>query len=431
MRWLLLLAVPALFADDWPEWRGKGRLGVFNEEGLLERFPEAGLKVEWRMPVRSGFAGPAVANGRVFVMDRQPVQGTKGMERVSAFDAKTGKVLWTREWESSYIGLAGTYASGPRATPTVDGDRVYVLGAMGALHCLNVSTGEVLWSRDYVRDFKTRVPVWGMTAAPLIAGTRVICLVGGENGGKVIAFDKMTGKEAWRALDSDSETGYSPPILIMAGGRQQLVQWHSTGIASLDPETGAVFWQHPWRMNMGLNVGTPVLGKNRLFVSSFYNGPMMFDLDEAKPAARMAWKGSSDSEIKTDGLHALINTPVIDGDYIYGVCSYGQFRCLNAKTGERVWETMALTKEQARWSTAFLVRMKDRYIINNDRGDLILARLSPDGYQEISRTHLMKPTSNSGNRRELGFVNWSHPAYANGHIFARNDEEIICARLRK
>jgi outer membrane protein assembly factor BamB len=180
-----------------------------------------------------------------------------------------------------------------------------------------------------------------------------------------------------------------------------------------------------------LSIATPLLAGNRLFVSSFYNGPMMLELDPAKPAAHVLWRGKSNSEINTDGLHALINTPVMDGDHIYGVCSYGQLRCLDARTGERVWETMELTKEKARWATGFIVRNGDRYFINNDRGDLILAKLSPMGYEEISRTPLLKPTTHGGGRRELGAVNWSHPAYANRHIIARNDEEIVSASLAK
>ena len=141
------------------------------------------------------------------------------------------------------------------------------------------------------------------------------------------------------------------------------------------------------------------------------------------------WKGKSQSEIDTDDLHAVVNIPVIDGDYIYGICSYGQFRCLNLKTGQRVWETMDVTKEKARWASGFIVRHVDRYFINNDRGELIIAKLSPQGYQEISRTNLIRPTSNSGNRRELSAVNWTHPAYANRHIITRNDEEIIAVSL--
>ncbi len=167
----------------------------------------------------------------------------------------------------------------------------------------------------------------------------------------------------------------------------------------------------------------------RLLISSQYNGSML--LDVSKPQASKLWQGKSDSEINTDGLHAIIATPVFDGDYIYGVCSYGQFRCLRASTGERVWETLAVTGEKARWATAMIVRHGDRFFINNDHGELIIAKLKPEGYQEISRTKLIKPTSNPGNRRQLSVVNWSQPAYADKHIFARNDEEILSASLAK
>jgi outer membrane protein assembly factor BamB len=423
----------SLFAADWPEWRGRGRLGVWEEDGILDKFPQSGLKVRWRTPVRGGFSGPAVAGGRVFVMDYQPKEGTsRGIERVQALDENTGKVLWTREWESDYRGIARSYAIGPRATPTVDGARVYVLGAKGALVCLRVEDGEVVWKKDFVADYKTQVPGWGMASAPLVDGNRLIAVAGGENGAKVVAFDKMTGKEIWRALDASSEPGYSAPAIHEAGGRRQLIVWHASAVSAMDPVSGKVYWEIPFNARMGLAVMTPVKSGLQLFISSFYTGPMMMEMDDSKPAARMLWKGKVDNEIQTDGLHALINTPVIDGDYIYGICSYGQLRCLNARTGERVWETQAVTKEKARWATGFIVRHGDRYFLNNDRGELIICKLSPSGYEEIGRTRLIKPTSEDGiGRREMAAVNWSHPAYANRHIVARNDEEIVRLSLEK
>jgi outer membrane protein assembly factor BamB len=422
----LLLALP-LAADDWPEWRGRGRLGVWRETGILDRFPEQGLKVRWRTPLRSGWTGPAVAQGRVFVADFTPSGPNRGRERALALDEAAGRVLWTRDWEVDYTGLQSTYATGPRATPTVDGDRVYYLGAKGALWCLNAVNGDVVWKKDFVADYQTQVPVWGMAGAPLVDGDRLIAVVGGQPDAKVMAFDKRTGREVWRALPADSEPGYVAPVIVEAGGRRQLIIWHATALAALDPASGRLLWEHPYRANNGLVVATPVSAGPRLFITAFYNGPLLLDL--SAPTPRLVWKGSSSSEIKTDGLHSLISTPVLDGDYIYGICSYGQLRGLNAKTGERLWETLEATREQARWSTGHIVRHADRYFINNDRGELILARLTPQGYQEISRTELIRPTSKSGNRRERGAVNWSHPAYANRHIFARNDEEILSASL--
>jgi outer membrane protein assembly factor BamB len=417
---------PAL-AEDWPEWRGQGRRGVWNETDIVDKLPQQGLKPVWRTPVRGGFAGPSVAAGRVVVTDFQPSAGSKGTERALCLDQKTGKILWTREWEADYKGIS--YATGPRATPTIDGDRVYIVGGSGTLLCLSTRTGEVIWRKDYARDYGTQMPPWGIASAALVDGNRLIAIVGGQPDAKVVAFDKMTGKEIWRALPSDSEQGYSQPLIVEAGGVRQLIFWHPAAVSSLDPVSGKVYWQQPFKVHMGVSLATPVSSGMRLLVSCFYNGSMLLEL--AGKQAKMLWKGKSDSEINTDGLHAVVNTPVIDGQYIYGICSYGQFRCLNLETGERVWETLDVTKEKARWASGFIVRQADRYFINNDRGELIIAKLSPQGYKEVSRAPLIKPTSNPGNRRELGLVNWSHPAYVNRHIVARNDEEIISVSLEK
>ena len=418
-----------LRADDWPEWRGAGRLGVWAESGIVQTFPQAGLKVDWRVPVHEGYAGPAVADGRVFVIDARHVGAYDVVERLVCIDELTGEIRWTHEWEANYTGLSSTWATGPRATPTVDGDRVYALGASGILHALRVETGELLWTRNYVEEYDTEIPTWGIAGAPLVDGDRLIALVGGSPDAKVVAFDKLTGAEIWRALPSDSEPGYSQPTIIDAGGVRQLIIWHPEAVAALDPESGEVYWEQPVRAGAGMSVATPVHSGRRLFVSSFYNGSLMLGLHPDRPAASVTWKSTSESEILTDALHAVVNTPVIDGDYIYGICSYGQLRALNAATGERIWETQALTRERARWASGFIVRNGDRFFVNNDRGELIIARFSPEGYEEISRTQLIAPTTRPGNRRELRYVNWSHPAYANRHIHARSDTEVIRASL--
>ena len=429
---VLMLAAPvALHGEDWPEIRGKGRLGVWNETGILETFPATGLKVLWRTPLKAGFSGPSVANGRVFVMDFTETSRLRGTERALALDEKTGKILWTQEWPAEYRGMS--YGVGPRATPTVDGDRVYFAGADGKLLCLNAATGAIVWKKDYAADYGADRAKWGwdwgFSSAPLVDGNRLIALVGGQPDAKVVAFDKLTGKEIWRALSSDTELGVAQPIIITAGGARQLIIWYPGAVVSLDPVTGKKYWEQPYKVGASMTVPTPVQSGSMLFFTNFYDGPLMLALDEHKPGATVMWKGKSDNEIQTDGLHGVITTPVIIGDHIYGVCSYGQFRCLVAKTGQRVWESQALTKERARWASGLIVRQGERLFINNDRGELIIVKPSPEGYREVSRTHLLNPTSPPGNRRELVSVNWSHPAYANRHIYARNDEEIICASL--
>jgi outer membrane protein assembly factor BamB len=280
-----------------------------------------------------------------------------------------------------------------------------------------------------VEDYGTRVPTWGIAGAPIVEGELLIALVGGRDGALVVAFDKRTGREAWRSLSTGKEPGYAQPVIFDVGGTRQLIVWHPRGVASLDPATGSRHWEVPFDVDLGMTVATPVLAAHRLLVSCFFNGSLLLELEKQTPAARALWQVSGQSEIDSDGLHALITTPVIDGEWIYGVGSYGELRGLELQTGQRRWASLDLVGEKARWAAAFIVRHHDRYVINNDRGDLIFAHLTPDGYREIDRTPLIEPTSRA-TRRELGVVHWSHPAYANGHIVVRNDREIVRADLR-
>ncbi len=425
---LLLTAVTLrLHAEDWPEFRGAGRAGGWNESGIIDRFPAGGLQVLWRTPVREGYSSPVVSNGRVFLMDFTRTKGNTGPERAVALDEKTGKVLWTVEWEANYGGFV--WPNGPRATPTVDGNAVYTLGARGILHALNVRNGEVLWKKDLAAEYKaTGAGGTGFASPPVVHGNLLIAVVGADPDGMVMAFDKLTGKETWRALETKEDPGTAQPIIVNEGGTAQLIIWTQQSVTSLDPSTGKVFWTLPWKASM-MNIPVPVVTGHRLLLSNFYTGSMLAQLDQQKPAAAMVWKGNSESEISTDGLHAVIGTPLIIGDYIYGFCSYGQLRALNAKTGERIWETQVATKERARWASAHMIRHGDRVFISNDRGELILAKLSPEGYQEIDRINLLKPTSPPGIRRQLDAVTVVHPAYANRHIYMRNDEEIVAFSL--
>src|SRR5262245_28185741 len=217
--WIVMsraVGISVVHADDWPEIRGKGRLGIWNETGVLEKFPEGGLKVLWRTPVKAGFSGPAVADGRVFLMDFAPTQGLRGTERALALNEKTAAVLWTREWPVDYTGMS--YPLGPRATPTVDGDRVYFAAADGKLFCLDARTGGIIWKKDYVADYGADRHAWaldwGFSSSPLVDGNRLIGMVGGRPDAKVVAFDKMTGAELWRALSSDTDLGAAQPIII-------------------------------------------------------------------------------------------------------------------------------------------------------------------------------------------------------------------------
>ena len=433
------MCVPTLGADDWPQWRGLDRMGLWHESGVVERFPDEGLTTVWRTPVGPGFAGPAVADGRVFVLDYEETPGTRtmdGTERLLCLDEETGEVLWTHQWSTTYRNILGSFATGPRATPTVDQDRVYAMGAGGMLVALRTDTGAVLWEVDTVAQYDATVPVYGTSSAPLVDGDRLIALVGGEPDALIVAFDTRTGSEIWRALPARSETGYSQPIIIDAGGTTQLIVWHAVALTSLNPVTGEVYWNQDWPIGGGMAITTPVWSGSYLLVSHFFNGSMMMALNADRPAARVLWRGRNRGELpdQTDGLHSIISTPLILDNYVYGIGSYGELRGLDARTGERLWESAALTPQE-RWSTAFIVRhpARNQLFVTTEEGDLVIAQFTPEGYLELDRTHLIDPTSRTrgGATRRWGdrAVHWSHPAFANRHVVVRNDREIIRVSL--
>jgi outer membrane protein assembly factor BamB len=430
-----LFLLPTAHADDWPQWLGPQRDGVWRETGIVERFPDGGPPVRWRMAIGGGYAGPAVAGGRVFVHDRvlapntsNPASGfdrrfIRGQERVLCLNEADGRLLWQHAYDAPYD---LDYPAGPRATPTVHAGKVYALGAMGDLLCLDAEQGTVLWSHDFKRDFGAKTPTWGFAGHPLIDGQKLICLVGGE-GAVAVAFDKATGKELWRAL-SAKEPGYCPPMIYTFDGRRLLIIWHPESVNALEPDTGRVLWSLPFSVRSGLSIPTPRQDGDCLFLTSFYEGPVMLQVRDASSPPTVLWRGKGKNERNTDGLHAIMCTPFLVGGHIYGACSYGQFRCLKAETGERLWETFAPTGgKEARWANCFVVQQGRRFFLFSETGDLIIARLSPEQYEELSPARLLDP-SNSLPGRE---VVWSHPAFANRSVYARNDKEIVCVSLTR
>jgi outer membrane protein assembly factor BamB len=347
---------------------------------------------------------------------------SRGVERAHCLDESSARLLWMKEWRADYRGM--DYATGPRAAPTIDGERVYIQGAAGKLLCLRVETGEELWAKYYPSDFGSQIPGWGTAAAPLVYQNLLIAVVAGRPDAKLVAFDKHTGQERWRALSSEeSEPGYSQPIVH----DERLFLFHAGGLAALDPGSGRLLWEHPYRLTFNTPIATPVLSGPYVLVSSFFQGARLL----LARSGELVWRGRSESERNSDTVHALMASPVVEGDYIYGFCNYGQLRCLKLATGDRVWESQQAIVEQARNASGFLVRNRDRTWILNDRGELIIASLTPAGYHEISRTKLLRPTSPPGGRREFKAVLWSHPAFANRHVLVRNDEELARFSLER
>jgi outer membrane protein assembly factor BamB len=421
----------ACLAEDWPQWMGEQRDGIWRETGILEKFPEGGPVIKWRVPIHGGYAGPAVAGGRVYVTDYIRSDGdakpnpnarseVQGKERILCLNAADGKEIWKHEYDCPYN---ISYASGPRCTPTVNGGRVYTLGAEGNLLCLDAAKGKVLWSHDLKTAYQAETPQWGFTGHPLVDGDKLICLVGGP-GSVAVAFDKNTGKELWKGITAKDQ-GYSPPTIIEAGGQRQLLLWHPEALCSLDPESGKEFWSVPLKPMYGMSIMAPRKFGDLLYAGGIGEVSVLLRLAKDKPAAEVVWRGDNQSSV-----YSVCSTPLVDDDgTMYGVCQRGQLRGIEFATGKRLWETLKPTTGERPLSsgTAFLVKNGDRHFLFSETGNLIIAHLSPKGYEEISRAHLLAPTSDAFGRS----VVWSHPAFAQKCIFARNDKEIVCASLAK
>ncbi len=420
---LFLAATPLAQAEDWPQWRGPTRDGVWTETGLLKKFDAPQIQRTWSVPIGPGYSGPTVADGRVFVTDRlaEPQQ----VERVLCFAEATGASLWKHTYPCEYTGIG--YTAGPRASVTIDGDRAYALGSMGHLHCLSAASGDILWKRELNEELPIRMPIWGIAAAPLIFEDLVILHIGGSNGACILALDKLSGRERWRALDE--KASYTAPILIQQAGRPVVIAWTGESLSGLSATSGEVFWRIPFPpIKMPIGIATPIVENNLVFVSSFYDGALMVKLDQDRTAATKLWSARGRSERQTEALQTIISTPLMIDGYIYGVDSYGELRCLDAQTGKRIWEDLTATPK-SRWSTIHFVRQQDRIWMFNERGEVLIGQLAPTGFQEISRAKLLEPTTEQ--LRQRGGVCWSHPAYANRHIFARNDKELVCASLKQ
>lgn len=417
---LLCLVIASASGDDWPQWRGPNRDGVWRETGIVEKFSTSELKPQWRVEIGSGYCGPTVAKGRVYLMDL--IIRPTSSERIHCFDEKTGKSLWSHQYECAYGRVQ--YPAGPRACVTIHDGKAYALGSTGRMHVLDAVSGTILWHKDLDQEYSIDLPNWGITAAPLIYQNLVILHIGGH-GACVLALNKDTGREVWRALADPAQ--YSAPILVTQAGQPVVIVWTGGSVAGLAAPTGKVLWRYEWRpRKMPIGVATPVVEKDRVFFTSFYDGALLLRLRQDKPDFEKLWQIAGRDERNTDALHSIIATPVFENGYIYGVDSYGELRCLDASDGHRVWEDTTAVPP-ARWSTIHFVKNGDRYFMFNERGELIIARLSPKGYDEISRAKTLEPTEEQ--LRQRGGVCWSHPAFANKHIFARNDKELISVNL--
>lgn len=440
----LIMSFPPLnplFAGEsqsWKAWLGDRADSVWSQEERSLDLNTNPLELAWKSELGSGYSGPSIDGDMVVVMDWVPNADEKppadvfargalnGSEGIVCFDLDTGKVRWQHRYPETYT---ISYPAGPRTTAILTDTFVVGLGAEGRLSVLNRENGNVVWEKEFKKDYQSKTPLWGFAGHPLLHEGTLICLAGGENNAGVVAFDLATGKEKWRALNF-KEMGYAPPTLIERNGKKELIVWSGDGIFSINPQDGSSHWDVPWPLRFALSIPTPRQSNDFLFFTCFYNGSTLLDLKQDPPT--VVWQTKKASEKDTTHLHSIMSTPFLHQGHIYGVCSYGQFRCLELSSGKRLWETMEITTgeadKQERWANVFLIKNgpANRFLLFNESGDLIDGELTPEGHTELGRMHLIEPNGKDLRRRPIV---WSHPALTQDVICVRNDNSIACYRF--
>ena len=410
-----IFALP-ICAADWPQWRGPNRDGTWTETGIVSSFPSSGLVPKWKVPVGFGFSTPIVSNGRLYLSDliaEKPIVH----ERVLCFNARSGKQVWMTQRDASPPDWLFNPAQmcGPGSTPIIHNGRVYALSMFSGLQCLDARTGTVIWRRDLATEYQ--LPLSSFDPSPLVDGNVLIVSIGGKPAAGVVAFDLLTGREVWKALDQTAT--WSSPVIVFAGGSRQLIVWMRQSITSLNPTNGAIYWSE--RTVSGGSPGfsavsTPVINGDRLLVSG-----LMFQLSRDRPAAKVLWP---DTPSGTRRILSDTSTPLFRDDYVYSPRSGGLFVCLEAGTGREVWQTNVVTNLR-QGACVHLVPNGSSVFLFTDQGDLVRAQLTPAGYRELGRVHLIEPTSPLFENKFA----WAAPAFANRNIFVRNDHELRCYSL--
>lgn len=391
--------------DDWPQFLGPHRNGISAETGLIEKWPEEGPKEVWRAPGGVGMSGLAIRDGRLVTMVQRA-----GKQWLAAHDARTGKPLWQVELAPEYRNAMG---DGPRATPTIAGDRVFAFTGEGILAAVSFSDGKLLWSHDLLTELEAEEADYGMACSPLVVGELVIVTVGAPRAA-VAAFETRSGKLAWQA--GEDPAGYSSPTVLKVGGREQLVASTGASVLGMAPQNGAILWRYPFETNFNCNIAAPIAIDDRVFISAGEDhGSVLLAL---QPAGRRFETDEVWSSLGTKSvLRSEWQTPILLGGYLYGMDNVGgagpitHLTCIKADTGERAWQ-------QARFGKGNLIAADGKLFASTMKGELVVLQATPEKYEEIGRKVVVGATRQA-------------PALAGGLLYLRDDADIVCLDVRR
>lgn len=406
---LLCGAILTASATEWPQWRGPNRDGVSSEIGILKEWAASGPQVLWKHPLGEGFSGISVSQGRIYTMF------SKGNDEfVVCLNATAGQEIWRFRSDDNYH--EGQGGNGPRATPTIDGDLLFTISAHGKLYALNAGNGEKVWSHDLQRKFGSKMPRWGFSTSPLVDGELLIVEVGGKGEKSIVAFNKNSGDVIWSS--HKDKLGYSSPIAITVKGVRQIICFTGTKLVSVSPVDGAIYWQYPWKTGYDVNAATPVfIPPDKVFISSGYDkGAAVIQMrvfvshDDDRAAVEQIRESQGKVRIKEIWKNRKMKnqfaSSVLHENYLYGFDN-SILKCIEADTGEEQWKTRGFGK-------GTVILADGHLIILSDRGKLGLAEATPAGYIE------------KASAKVLSGLCWTAPTLAEGRLYLRNEEEIVC-----
>lgn len=380
-------------AADWPCFLGPDRNSVSQETGLLKQWPAEGPKELWSTPLGDGYSSVAVVKGRVYTMYQDK---DKKSQYVVCLDAKTGDKVW-----ETPTGEAWTHGSwpGPRDTPTIDGDVLYAYDAHGVLVCLKIADGSEVWKQNILKKYEGKNNTWGMAMSPLIVGDVMYVDAGEAKGASVLALNKKDGSLIWKA--HDYQGGYASPEIGKLDGKEQVIFFTGNGPIGVSPKDGTLYWHFPWKTDYDIHASKPILfDDNRVLISSGYGtGSAMIKVTDNR--VETLWT-SKDLESKHGSILYL------DG-YLYGNANRKGFRCVDPKTGAMKWNERGFGEEGT-----FMMADGLCYALS-DRGNLVLAKISPEGFEKISEFQPLE-----------GKQCWAQPVVSDGRLFVRDAEKIRC-----
>ena len=381
----------------WPAFRGPRRDGIVADAKISLDWRAGPPREIWRQPIGEGYAAFVLGNGRAYTIEQR-----RDREAVTCYDPATGRELWAFDYPASFSETLG--GDGPRATPTLQDDRLYSLGAKGDLNCLDALSGKRLWHRNILAEFGAENLHWGLSDSPLVFDDTVVVTGSGKGGGSIMALAADTGKLIWKT--DAGQQGYSSPMLVTLAGRRQILNLAAAAFNGIDPDSGALLWSFPWRTQYGINCSQPLFaGDDRVFISSGYGqgcALIQIETHAGRLRPRRIW---SNTKMKNK-----FTSSVIHNGHIYGL-NERVLVCLDLKTGDRCWRG-------TRYDYGSLLLVGDHLLILGERGQLALVRADPKKFVELGRIQILPGRS------------WNNMAFTQGRLFARNHKEMVCYDLR-